>query len=221
MPGTSIGFGDIAHLSDKETQIWLRAIDSKVLAAAMKGARRPVRDRILKNVSQRVAVLLEEEGKRTDASQASAARKHAQVLLIDLVKDGSIVWPPTDSEPKKRKPTKKYLSEKRKTLAGTTSLETMEDLNQWLVGIANIARAEGILELGKVHWDATDEFYATALRLIIDGVDPYLAREMLENLAESRLREQETKYRKVIEGVLSTQAGQNPRMIGAKVAAIF
>ena len=48
MAGTPIQFSDIAHLSDRETQIWLRAIDSKVLATAMKGARRPVRDQILK-----------------------------------------------------------------------------------------------------------------------------------------------------------------------------
>ncbi len=85
MATTSIRFGDIEHLTDRETQIWLRAIDSKVLAAAMKGARRPVRDKILKNVSQRVAVLLEDEGKRIGASQSPTARAQGEALLIGLV----------------------------------------------------------------------------------------------------------------------------------------
>ncbi len=87
--------------------------------------------------------------------------------------------------------------------------------------MANVARAEGILELQKVDWAAMDEFSATALKLIVDGTEPGLAREVLENLAGSRLREEETRYRKVIEGMISIQAGQNPKFIEHKVAVIF
>ena len=172
-------------------------------------------------MSQRVAVLLEEEGKRIEASRAPAAREQAEALLVGLVAKGSIVWPPAESKPKKQKLTKKYLNEKRDVFKGTRSIETLGDLDKWVRGLADVARAEGILELQKMDWAGMDEFSATALRLIVDGVEPGMVREILENLAESRLREKETRYRKVIEGMISIQAGQNPRMIEAKVAAIY
>ena len=216
-----IRFNDISRLTDRETQLFLREIDTKVLAAAMKGARKPVRQRIFQNVSSRVAVLIQEETRRVDGSRAPAAREKAGKIVADQVEKGLIQWPPKGSIPKPRKMPKSYWSKKRQTLAASKNLESLDDLDAWLVGLAEIARAEGILELNKALSATPDGLSEAALRLIVDGVEPGLAREILENLAESCLREQEIKYRKVIEGVLSIQAGQNPRIIEQKLAVIY
>jgi hypothetical protein len=216
-----VRFNDIAGLSDRETQIFLRETDSKDLASAMKGARKPVQQRIFQNVSQRVASMLKEETASIDGSRSAALRGKCVETLNRLVEKGAIQWPPTGSEPKRRKLTKAYLDEKRRTVAGTNGLKTKAELDKWIVALANIARAEGVLELGNLKSESTDVLTATDVRFIVDGVEAGLVRSVLENLAESRLREQEVQYQKVIEGILAIQSGGNPRMIGQMVGAIY
>lgn len=214
----SFRFSDIAKLTDREIQRYLREVDSKDLAAAMKRAGRTVQDSIFRNVSGRVKALLTDEIAAADGSRTAAMREKSVAIVQGLIEKGRIVWP-ADKPPPKRKLSKRYLREKEKTLAGNLADKT--DLDTWIVGVANIARAEGILELAKIDADGMDRVTEKALRLVIDGVEPNRARGVLEDLAESCLREQEVRYRKVIEGLMAVQAGDNPKMIGEQVGAIF
>ena len=54
-------FEDITSLDDRSVQLVLREIDSKDLAVALKGVREDVRDKVLKNMSERAATGLAEE----------------------------------------------------------------------------------------------------------------------------------------------------------------
>lgn len=54
-------FDDIANLTDREIQLILREVDSKDLSTALKGAGDEMKDRIFKNVSERVGTMMKEE----------------------------------------------------------------------------------------------------------------------------------------------------------------
>jgi flagellar motor switch protein FliG len=54
-------FEDIVQLDDRSVQLVLRQVDAKDLAVALKGVRADVRDKILKNMSERAAQNLVEE----------------------------------------------------------------------------------------------------------------------------------------------------------------
>ena len=54
-------FEDMAQLDDRSVQLVLRQVDAKDLAVALKGVRTDVRDKILRNMSERAAANLAEE----------------------------------------------------------------------------------------------------------------------------------------------------------------
>jgi flagellar motor switch protein FliG len=54
-------FDDIVNLDDRSIQVVLREVDSKDLGVALKGSSEEVKERILKNLSQRAAQMLKEE----------------------------------------------------------------------------------------------------------------------------------------------------------------
>jgi flagellar motor switch protein FliG len=54
-------FEDILTLDDRSVQLVLRQVDSKELATALKGVSQDVREKIMKNVSERAAVTLADE----------------------------------------------------------------------------------------------------------------------------------------------------------------
>jgi flagellar motor switch protein FliG len=54
-------FEDVQNLDDRAIQLVLRAVDGKELAIALKGVDQKVRDKIMKNLSERAAANLEEE----------------------------------------------------------------------------------------------------------------------------------------------------------------
>lgn len=54
-------FDDVIHLEDKAVQLVLRQVEINDLATALKGVREEVRDKVLKNMSERAAENLQEE----------------------------------------------------------------------------------------------------------------------------------------------------------------
>lgn len=54
-------FEDIVNLDDRSVQVVLRQVDTKDLATALKGVRADVRDKVMRNLSQRAATNLTEE----------------------------------------------------------------------------------------------------------------------------------------------------------------
>ena len=148
MAGTPVRFSDIGKLTDRQTQMFLREIDTRTLSVALKGTRREVRQRVFQNVSTRVAKLIKDEMSHVDASRAPQARTLCEELIGDLVENGLIKWPPGGSAPKLPKLTKAYRTAKRRTLKDARqSLRDMsqDEVTSLFVGLAEIAKSEGIL----------------------------------------------------------------------------
>ena len=56
-----------------------------------------------------------------------------------------------------------------------------EDVSQEVLAMAEIARKEGLLALEESTGEITDEFMSKGVRLIVDGADPELVKDILES----------------------------------------
>ena len=66
-----------------------------------------------------------------------------------------------------------------------------------------------------------DKFLAAGLRLAVDGTEPELVQAILGTWMSSLIHEHEVKYRKVMEGIMSIQSGDNPRIVEQKMNVLY
>ncbi len=87
-------FEDLLGLDDRNLQILLRAIDQNLLVPALKGASQAIKDKILRNLSQRAGEMLLEEIEARGPmrlAEVEAARKEILVTAEALEREGKIV----------------------------------------------------------------------------------------------------------------------------------
>ncbi len=89
-------FADITKLADREIQGLLREIDQSSLVAALVGATEPVREKLTRNMSDRVRIfILSQTGFVAETSAEEVAGIHAAIChqIVRLAKDGHISLP--------------------------------------------------------------------------------------------------------------------------------
>ncbi|AWB10989.1 flagellar motor switch protein FliG [Thermodesulfobium acidiphilum] len=87
-------FDDIVNLDDRSIQVVLREVDSKDLSVALKGSSEEVKERILKNLSQRAAQMLKEELEYMGPvrlKQVEEAQSKVVAIIRRLEEAGTIV----------------------------------------------------------------------------------------------------------------------------------
>ncbi|MFT5376257.1 MAG: hypothetical protein ACI906_003094 [Candidatus Latescibacterota bacterium] len=225
----------LVHLTDREAQIYLREVDQKDLVVGLSGASEAVREKFLHNMSTRVRTFIREEMEHLeplDAEDVNSVQLRMIAQVVQLSERGHIQWPPQPpnkrkkgaSAIKKEKPDK-VAQEQAARIArmGEKKLHELsyEEINQLFVDLAETARREGILAMEAAGNSMADDYIKTAVSLAVDGTEPALIMDMLETWKKSLMHEQETKYIKVIEGIMAIQAGDNPRIIEHKLSLIF
>jgi hypothetical protein len=92
-----------------------------------------------------------------------------------------------------------------------------------IVELANIARQKGVLALEEWAGKHDNTFVSFLLMLVCDGTDPQLVKSIGETLIESGgFKGEELLSRLMtVEGLLSVQAGENPRLIETKLYAML
>jgi len=228
-PPQGFSFEQIAGLTDRETQMLLREVDTKDLAFALRGASEGLKRRILANMSDRVGTMLKEEmdfSGPVRMSDVADVRARMVDTVLELADAGQITLPvPAKRSAKRRqKLPQAYLATKRSTaaLARRAMAElSLDEVTQLFVGMAEIARREGILALESMVKKAGDAYIATAVRLAVDGTDPVLIQAILEAWLTSLMHEYEVKHQKAMEGIMSIQSGDNPRIVEQKLNVLF
>ncbi|MFP6647797.1 MAG: hypothetical protein VCF24_30185, partial [Candidatus Latescibacterota bacterium] len=66
-----------------------------------------------------------------------------------------------------------------------------------------------------------DPFMQAGFRLAVDGTEPDLIMDILETWLQSLEHEYERKHQKIIEGIMSIQSGDNPRIVEHKLSVIY
>ena len=92
-----------------------------------------------------------------------------------------------------------------------------------MIGLANIARKEGILALEEQIEKLDDRLLKTGLGLIVDGTDPRLVRDLMNVKITTSFKTGSELLSQIIitAGVLSVQAGENPRLMETKLLAFL
>jgi flagellar motor switch protein FliG len=92
-----------------------------------------------------------------------------------------------------------------------------------VVECANMARKEGVLALEKFVPTLGNDFLTYMMMLVCDGTDPKLVIGIGETLiqADDHTGKDLLERRILLEGVLSVQAGENPRIIETKLYSML
>ena len=220
-------FEDLAKLTDREIQMLLREVDTRDLAVALVGARPAVQKAIYGNVSKRVEGLVKEHiGKVKSAGHEPSPE--AGKLLVEIVEKlreaGLVVWPRARRKPKSVSVSKDHRQTRkdvRALLRQSPHDLSLDELTRLFVGLDEIARMEGILALDSYLARTKDDFVKTGLQHAVDGTEPALIQGILESWMASRLHDHAVRYRRVIEGVMSVQSGDNPRICEQKLNVIY
>jgi hypothetical protein len=97
-------------------------------------------------------------------------------------------------------------------------------LIETIIKLANLARKEGVLALEEAAIRLDSLFLLQkGLLLVVDGTDPSIIREILENfIISSHLQGAELLRQLMsLEGTLAIQAGENPRIIEEKLLSLL
>jgi flagellar motor switch protein FliG len=87
-------FEDLVSVDDRNFQVLLRAVDQKLLVAALKGASSALQDKVLRNLSTRAAEMLREEAEARGPmrlAEVEAARKEILTTATSLEREGRII----------------------------------------------------------------------------------------------------------------------------------
>lgn len=92
-----------------------------------------------------------------------------------------------------------------------------------LLELSNLSRRSGILALETEMLNEQDLFLKTAVELVIDGTDPELIAQILQNLilADDYSGSGLLNRLLIAEGVLALQQGENPRIIALKLLSVL
>ena len=223
-------FNELSKLTDREVQILLRETDQKDLVVALKGAKEDLKERVLGNMSERVRTFIAEEMEFLGPMRKEEITE-VQGRIVDqvrqLAEQGHVVLPPgSKAKAKKGKPRpNKRLEERKRKLKAQIDrrLDEMshKEIEQTFRSLAEVARREGILALGSFAEKMGDPFMQSAFRLAVDGTEPDLIVDILETWLESLAHEYKRKHQKVIEGIMSIQAADHPRVVEHKLSLIF
>jgi len=88
-------YTDVLRMEDRSIQKLLGQLEQKVVAIALKAAPEDLKQRVLKNLSERVRAALNEEMELLGgipSSKLEAARREMATAIKNLDKEGSLVW---------------------------------------------------------------------------------------------------------------------------------
>ena len=88
-----------------------------------------------------------------------------------------------------------------------------KELKGLLEGMGQKSKSQGILALEEDLKAVENEIFKMGIQLTVDGVEPAMVRQILENMSRTRLRKAEVWFEKVTVGLLGVAAGDNPRLM--------
>ena len=103
---------------------------------------------------------------------------------------------------------------------------TLDEMTDFIVGMAIVAQSEGIGCLGEMVRLIDEEFLADSLGMAVEGevcgktftsLAPHLIQRILEIRMEALLRGRRVRYQMIAEGMRSIQCGDHPRIIERKM----
>jgi len=223
-----VDFDLLAKLTDREIQTLRREVDQKDLVVSLKAASEEVKEKVVRNISERVWTFITEEMEflgPMPLDEVEEVQRRVLHQTAALAVAGQIDWPNGEGPEagKAAKPPVFQFDPGLTSLLGK-SLEQLapDEIVEMWEGLAEQARREGILSLEPAGQQIADPLVREALQLAVDGTEPDLIRDVLETRSQrAMLPQQETRGAMVIEALVAIMAGDNPRIVHHKLGALY
>jgi flagellar motor switch protein FliG len=194
------------------TQRVTRELDGQVLALALAALPQRVRDYVLKNVSRGAAEILGNDIARMETSASAEQKQAAAETVYAMYERIAEEYTELEVPPE---PTSRSVPFPDEVVI---RLDTKEEVIKSIVKIAEVARAQGLLALEEIH-SSDNTFFQLGFQMVIDGTDPEIVHSILERTKTTALHQLDEKLSMMMEGLESIQAGDNPRLIEARLKA--
>ena len=214
--------------TDREIQIILREVDSHDVTILLGDMDAGVRDRVFSNMSKNTSQMLRDEMTligRVSRKRMDEVRERVVDVIQRQGEAGVITWPVENAHPGKPGkvgPGLVALRRRAPQVAGQSTLGSMqvEDVKDLVVDLACLARGLGVLSMAEAAEAARDPFIQQAIRLVVDGYEPKLARSFLESMMGATLRHEDTVGGMVAVWAKSVAAMEPPALLEQRLRTL-
>ena len=225
-----VDFGLLNRLPDQEVQILLREVDNPILILALQTADDDVdnahpcpeglQDRVLGLLPESLRAHISERMAQTQAVSSSQVLEARQRILHQsnlLAAHGYIAWPHGSQSALVPVPTGNVSPFLLNLVRRPVEEMSVDDIAELSSRLTLQARRLGILSLPAVIEETVDPFLREGLQLAVDGAEPNRVRSVLEGRLQPEDAEQEKARRLIIQGIVSTQMGDNPGYVAQTI----
>jgi hypothetical protein len=201
------------RLNDRRgVQKALRQIDTNILAVALSAAPEHFRNRIYANMTVRSRAVIENE---IELMLASDNRRYvydnmtveeAQAMVAHAITEYTMDGPERETV---------YPKELPEVRLGSVRdvIDTFEQLD------AHSYR-HGLMSLEGIEETVEDEYFKKAVQLLLDGWEPLLLEQLLENYKTRMLERLSIRMDMISQGIRSIQAGDPPPAVREKLSSL-
>ena len=218
-----VDFGLLNRLGDRDVQILLREVDNPVLIIALQSADDDAGNThpCPEGLVEKVLGLLPESLRlhiaermalppSVSLSQVLEARRRILEQVNLLAADGYVAWPHGNQSTPVAAPTEDFSPFLLRLVRRPVEDMSVDDIAELSARLTLQARRIGIVSLRALVRETVDPFLREALQLAVDGAGPNQVRDALESQIQPGRAALAKAQRLVIQGILSTQAGDNP-----------
>jgi hypothetical protein len=181
----------------------LREIDSEVLVTAMVGLSDVHREMFYRNVSVRVRQMCEEEIQARIGDVSAQRVEDAKALILDVIHQQKERVDPNEMRESVSIPEIK--------------LGTHEEMIVSFRALATYVRRCGFLPLQEIEDEIEDPMMRKGIKFLIDGTDPLFMHALLEKYKSTLLRDTETRYDMILDGIDTLATRYLPQAVEDKL----
>lgn len=216
----------IKSLVDRDVQKVLRELDSQVLAKSLKGVDTEIQEIFFRNMSDRAITLIKEEMEYMGPiHQKDIEECQKQILDITnkLIEMGEVVPGEGSKKVSREVDYEKVIGISKDELIKLLSKkydfspESYKDIVRVCTILSELARKSGLLQLDDLIQYVEEDIFKKGLTYVIDGTDPEYINAMLNQYINTFIENSRKKLEMFADGLLSIQAGENPRILKEKL----
>ena len=181
----------------------LREIDTEVLATALVGLSDVHREMFYRNVSVRVRRMCEEEVQIKSGEVSEQKVEDAKALILDVLA---------------RQKDRVNPDEVREAVAiPEIKLGTHEEIIDSFRALASYVRRCGFLPLQEIENQIEDPMMRKGIQFLVDGTEPLFMHALLEKYKSTLLRDAETRYDMILDGIDTLATRYLPQSVEDKL----
>jgi hypothetical protein len=209
-------FSELLHskrLNDRRgVQKALRQIDTHVLAVALSAASNDLREKIYTNMTVRSRSVIENE---IELMRTSDNRRYVYDNVTEAEAEAMVARTIAEYTTEGLDKETAYPQE-----LPEVRLDSIRDIIDTFERLDAHSYLHGLMSLEGVEKKTEDEYFRKAAELLLDGLEPLLLEQLLENHKTRILNRLSLRFALISEGIRAIQAGDPPPVVREKLSSL-